>query len=98
MVPGELESGEWIRAGAAYQQWQQSEILAVPPTLHALKTLAGGLTGDLVERFLALPNAHSEPVRHIEFHPNYIRLPLRTPTKPPATHTNCYLIYSSRSC
>ena len=96
VVPGELESGEWIRAGAAYQQWQQSEILAVPPTLHALKTLAGGLTGDLVERFLALPNAHSEPVRRIEFHPNYITVPLRTPTKPPATHTNCYLIYSSR--
>jgi ribonuclease/clavin/mitogillin len=34
-------------------------------------------------------------VRRIEFRPNYICFPVRTPTKPPATHTNCYLIYTS---
>jgi glyoxylase-like metal-dependent hydrolase (beta-lactamase superfamily II) len=67
-----------------------------------LKTLSGGLIGDtddadaLVKRFLSTPNAHREPVRRIEFRPNYICFPVRTPTKPPATHTNCYLIYSSR--
>ena len=96
VIPGELETGEWITARAAYERWQGSEILAVPPTLHALKTLAGGLTGDLVERFLSVPTAQSEPVRRIEFRPNYICFPVRTPTKPPATHTNCYLIYTAR--
>lgn len=96
VIPGELASGEWIGAGEAFARWQRSEILAVPPTLHALQTLASGITPDLVERFLAIPNAHSEPVRRIEFQPNYICFPVRTPTKPPATHTNCYLIYSSR--
>ena len=96
VVPGELESGEWITARAGYDRWQQSKVLAVPPTLHALRTLAGGLTSDLVERFLASPNAHSVPVRRIEFRPNYISFPVRTPTKLPATHTNCYLVYSSR--
>ena len=94
---GELESGEWIAAGTAHNRWERSEILAVPPVLHALKTLASGLTGDLVERFLSLPNARHEPVRRIEFRPNYICFPVRTPTKPPATHTNCYLIYTSKS-
>ena len=94
---GELESGEWIGAGAAHTRWERSEILAVPPVLHALKTLSGGLTDDLVERFLSLPNARHEPVRRIEFRPNYICFPVRTPTKPPATHTNCYLIYTSQS-
>jgi len=94
---GELESGEWIRAGAAHTRWERSEILAVPPVLHALKTLSSGLTDDLVERFLSLPNARHEPVRRIEFRPNYICFPVRTPTKPPATHTNCYLIYSSKN-
>ncbi|MBA3570521.1 MAG: MBL fold metallo-hydrolase, partial [Pyrinomonadaceae bacterium] len=93
---GELSSGEWIAAGRAHEQWQRSEILAVPPTLHALNTIADGLTPDLVERFLAIPHAHREPVRRIEFRPNYICFPVRTPTKPPATHTNCYLIYNSR--
>jgi glyoxylase-like metal-dependent hydrolase (beta-lactamase superfamily II)/8-oxo-dGTP pyrophosphatase MutT (NUDIX family) len=94
---GELESGEWIGAGAAHTSWERSEILAVPPVLHALKTLSMGLTDDLVERFLSLPNARHEPVRRIEFRPNYICFPVRTPTKPPATHTNCYLIYTSQS-
>ena len=94
---GELESGEWIGAGAAYARWERSEILAVPPVLHGLKTLSSGLTDDLVERFLSVPNARHEPVRRIEFRPNYICFPVRTPTKPPATHTNCYLIYTSQS-
>jgi ribonuclease/clavin/mitogillin len=91
----ELASGEWIAASEAFARWQRSEILAVPPVLHALKTLANGLTDDLDERFLSSPNAHREPVRRIEFRPNYICFPVRTPTKPPATHTNCYLIYTS---
>jgi ribonuclease/clavin/mitogillin len=94
---GELESGDWTAAGAAHARWERSEILAVPPVLHALKTLSGGLTDDLVERFLSAPNADREPVRRIEFRPNYICFPVRTPTKPPATHTNCYLISTSTS-
>src|SRR5688572_4195365 len=49
VVPGELESGEWISAAKAFALWQQLEILAVPPTLHALKTLAAGITPDLVD-------------------------------------------------
>jgi ribonuclease/clavin/mitogillin len=92
----ELESGEWISARQAYEKWQRNEVLAAPPVLHALKTLAGGLTDDLVERFLSEPQAHRQPTRKIEFRSNYICFPVRTPTKPPATHTNCYLIYTSR--
>lgn len=91
----ELQSGEWIAAGDAFGRWERSEILAVPPVLHALATLSAGISEDLVERFLAGPNAHREPVRRIEFRPNYLCFPVRTPTKPPATHTNCYLIYTS---
>ncbi|HEV8590055.1 MAG TPA: MBL fold metallo-hydrolase, partial [Pyrinomonadaceae bacterium] len=92
---GELQSGEWIEAREAYARWERSEVLVAPPVLHALKTVAGGLTDDLVERFLSVPEAHREPTRRIEFRPNYICFPVRTPTKPPATHTNAYLIYTS---
>jgi glyoxylase-like metal-dependent hydrolase (beta-lactamase superfamily II)/8-oxo-dGTP pyrophosphatase MutT (NUDIX family) len=92
----ELESGEWIAASEAVGRWERSEILAVPPVLHGLKTLADGLSENLVQRFLAAPNASGEPTRRIEFRPNYICFPVRTPTKPPATHTNCYLIYTSQ--
>lgn len=92
----ELSSGEWINAGDAYEKWEGSEVLVAPPVLHGLKTLAGGLTDDLVERFLSTPEAHREPTRRIEFRPNYICFPVRTPTKPPATHTNAYLLYTSK--
>lgn len=94
-LSGELETGEWITAREAYERWQRSELLAVPPVVHALRTLSGGLTDDLVSRFLSVRNAHGEPVRRIEFRPNFICFPVRTPTRPPATHTNTYLIYTS---
>ena len=96
VIPGELASGQWIKARDAYNLWLQSEITAVPPTLHALRTLSDGITPNLVERFLATPQAHGETVRRIEFRPNYICFPVRTPTRPPATHTNCYIVYSSK--
>jgi glyoxylase-like metal-dependent hydrolase (beta-lactamase superfamily II)/8-oxo-dGTP pyrophosphatase MutT (NUDIX family) len=90
----ELESGEWTKAAEAVRRWERSEVLTAPPVLHALKTLAAGLTDDLRERFLSVPQAHREPVRRIEFRPGFICFPVRTPTKPPATHTNCYLVGS----
>ena len=92
----ELESGDWISAGDAYGKWQRNEVLAAPPILHGLQTLTGGLTDDLVERFLSVPEAHRQPTRRIEFRPHYVCFPVRTPTKPPATHTNSYLVYTSR--
>ena len=95
VVPGELAEGEWIATQTAYDRWLKGDVIAVPPTLHALKTLAGGITPDLTNRFLAIPQAHGEPTRRIEFRPHYMCFPVRTPTKPPATHTNCYLIYNS---
>jgi glyoxylase-like metal-dependent hydrolase (beta-lactamase superfamily II)/8-oxo-dGTP pyrophosphatase MutT (NUDIX family) len=94
VVPGELATGEWTTAREAYASWLRSEVLCVPPVLHGLTTLAGGITGDLVERFLSVKEAHGEPTRRIEFHPGFLCFPVRTPTKPPATHTNCYIIGS----
>ncbi|MFL6231014.1 MAG: MBL fold metallo-hydrolase [Pyrinomonadaceae bacterium] len=88
----EFDRGEWTRAGEALARWQRSEILVAPPVLHAIKTLAGGMTDDLIERFLAVPQARREQVRRIEFTPGFICFPLRTPTKPPATHTNAYFV------
>jgi glyoxylase-like metal-dependent hydrolase (beta-lactamase superfamily II) len=84
-----------VTASEAVERWKRAEVLLVPPVLHALKTLSGGLNPDLIERFLAVPQAHGEPVRRIEFRPGFICFPVRTPTKPPATHTNCYIVGTS---
>ena len=96
VIAGELASGEWITSTDAYDLWLRDQIVAVPPTLHALRTLASGMAPDLTERFLSIPEAHGQPERRITFRPNYICFPVRTPTRPPATHTCCYLVHNSK--
>lgn len=92
VVSEEFDAGGWVRASEALKLWRRAEALAVPPVVHAVRTLAGGLTDDLVERFLSVPQAQRGPLRRIEFLPGFVCLPLRTPTKPPATTTNCYFV------
>jgi endoribonuclease LACTB2 len=88
----EFADGGWTTAGCALEAWRRAEVFAVPPVIHAVRTLAGGLGADLGERFLSVPQAHGEPVRRIEFSPGFVCFPVRTPTKPPATTTNCYVV------
>jgi glyoxylase-like metal-dependent hydrolase (beta-lactamase superfamily II) len=95
VVAGELAGGEWLPARDAYACWMRDEVVAVPPTLHALQMLGAGVTPDLVDRFLARKQAHGVPEREITFRPNYTCFPVRTPTRPPATHTCCYLVHTS---
>ncbi|HEX6185730.1 MAG TPA: MBL fold metallo-hydrolase [Pyrinomonadaceae bacterium] len=92
LLTPEFDEGGWERASHAYERWRRSELMAAPPVIHAVRTLAGGLGDDLTERFLSVPQARREPVRRIEFLPGFVCVPLRTPTKPPATTTNCYVV------
>src|ERR1041384_2384640 len=96
VVAGELASGEWITAADAYNQWLNDQVVAVPPTLHALRTLADGIAPNLVGRFLSIEQAQGIPERRITFRPNYLCFPVRTPTRPPATHTCCYIVHNSK--
>ncbi len=96
VIAGELASGEWLTAREAYERWTSDQVVAVPPTLHALQTLASGVTPDVVERFLSIEQAHGVPERRITFRPNYLCFPVRTPTRPPATHTCCYIVHNSK--
>ena len=96
VIAGELASGEWLPAQTAYSRWLRDEVVAVPPTLHALRMLGEGMTPDLIDRFLSLRHAHGEVARQITFRPNYFCFPVRTPTRPPATHTCCYLVHNAK--
>jgi glyoxylase-like metal-dependent hydrolase (beta-lactamase superfamily II)/8-oxo-dGTP pyrophosphatase MutT (NUDIX family) len=92
LLTTEFDEGGWERASEAHERWRRFELMAAPPVMHAVRTLAGGVTEDLTERFLSVPQARREPVRRIEFLPGFVCVPLRTPTKPPATTTNCYVV------
>jgi glyoxylase-like metal-dependent hydrolase (beta-lactamase superfamily II)/8-oxo-dGTP pyrophosphatase MutT (NUDIX family) len=91
LLTEEFDEGGWERASEAYARWRRFELMAAPPVIHAVRTVAGGLGEDLTGRFLSVPQARREAVRRIEFLPGFVCVPLRTPTKPPATTTNCYV-------
>ncbi|MFL6283396.1 MAG: MBL fold metallo-hydrolase, partial [Pyrinomonadaceae bacterium] len=92
LLTSEFDTGGWERASEAHARWRRFELMAAPPVMHAVRTLAGGLDEDLTERLLSVPQARREPVRRIEFLPGFVCFPVRTPTKPPATTTNCYVV------
>lgn len=87
----ELEHGEWIRPAEAIGRWQEGDILMAPPIRFAMQTLAGGLD-DIEARMKAIPEANGQPTGEVEMRCGIIQVPLRTPTLPPATHTNCYIL------
>jgi len=94
VVKGELAEGEWIRPAEAYDRWKRGEIIMAPPTLHIIKTLAlhsNNIDG-LAKALSAVPEAGRGLVIRIELRPGIFMFPLKTPTLPPATHTNCYIV------
>ena len=94
---GELVDGEWIRPAEALRRWEAGTALLHPPAWHSLKALALGvekaipLLQDPSRAPWKLP-MHDWVVERIEFQRGVIVVPLRTPTLPPATHTNCLLL------
>jgi len=91
LVTDEHDFGEWIRPGDAVAKWMEGQILSAPPVLHALRCLAEGLEG-VETRMMAVPWANGEPIPAIDMRPGIVLVPLHTPTLPPATHTNCYVV------
>jgi endoribonuclease LACTB2 len=94
---GELVGGEFVKPREALARWVRGELRLAPPVLILLELLAAvGLENfdatahELTAAFAAglLP-----PVR---FSPGIILCPLRTPTLPPATTTNTYVIGNER--
>ena len=92
VVPGELAEGEWVTPAAALARWRSGDALAAPPILHLLRVLAEVGPESGLPRLREPVEADLGPFRRIEFRPGVVMVPLRTPTLPPATHTNAYLL------
>jgi endoribonuclease LACTB2 len=92
VIPGELEEGEWLRPKEALQRWIDGDCLIVTPIFCALQALTQGVD-DFAARMLCLSQEQRDHLeRRVEMRYGFYLCPLRTPTIPPATHTNCYLI------
>lgn len=91
--PGELVSGRWWRPADAVARFEQEAFPLPPPTLAYLRVLSATGSAERAAEWARATDGkpHHERFR-IEFHPGIYALPLRTPTLPPATTQNCYLI------
>lgn len=85
--PGELAEGGFIAAVRALSRWERGEALLHPPNLHAVRVLAspGPPSLDVLRR-------PPERARRVEFQGGFVLAALRTPTVPPATHTNTWIV------
>lgn len=95
--PGELESGEWIEPQSALARWERGTVLAAPPVVHLLRVAASSNDPSVwPAAATSIEEARGGEVRLVEMRRGVILVPLRTPTLPPATHTNCYIVGSNR--
>jgi glyoxylase-like metal-dependent hydrolase (beta-lactamase superfamily II)/8-oxo-dGTP pyrophosphatase MutT (NUDIX family) len=89
--PGELAGGGLVRAAEALRRWSRGELLLHPPNLHALRVLARPGRPSL-EDLRSPPECDDGIARRVEFQEGFHLAALRTPTLPPATHTNAWLV------
>lgn len=88
----EAIAAEWVRPADALERWFSGDVVAAPPILHVLRVLAEDGPDAGLPRLLAPAEVNFGPFRQVEFRPGVILFPLPTPTLPPATHTNTYLV------
>jgi len=87
----EVEDGEWIRPVDALDRWENGQCLVAPPTLCVLRALATHDVENISHIFENSEATGLEPT-YSAVHPDKMMIPTRTPTLPPATHTNCYIL------
>jgi glyoxylase-like metal-dependent hydrolase (beta-lactamase superfamily II)/8-oxo-dGTP pyrophosphatase MutT (NUDIX family) len=96
ILPGELMSGDFIFPGPTLDRWREGELLIAAPILIMLEEMARGGDG-FVEGIRSLTASYDRGKLHrIFFTPGILLAPLKTPTQPPATHTNTYLVGHER--
>lgn len=88
---GEMEEAAWVRPEAALARYRRQDLLLPPPTRWALEAFAAD-PADAAARMGAHPCANGAESIDFEPLPGIRQLPLRTPTLPPATTTNAYVL------
>jgi len=89
----EVDRAELVSAAEALAAWARGEALVLPPVAAALRIMRDRGEFDLA-RMARVPGADARENLRYEVVPALQLLPLRTPTLPPATHTNAFLVGS----
>lgn len=96
--PGELVQGRFWYPQQALASWRNGDLLLVPPVVILLEHLAAEVDVEHFAREIAQTATHYRQGRlhQVRFSPGVVLAPLRTPTLPPATTTNCYVVGHER--
>jgi ribonuclease/clavin/mitogillin len=93
--PGELVDGGWDTPQRWLARWRAGELLIAPPVLLLLQVLERHGWDDAAAEMTRMGDAFTRGRIHpIFYNPAVQLIPLRTPTIPPATHTNAFLVGS----
>jgi glyoxylase-like metal-dependent hydrolase (beta-lactamase superfamily II)/8-oxo-dGTP pyrophosphatase MutT (NUDIX family) len=91
----ELQNIEFIEPKEALKLWQGGEILISPPVLISLQELAESRVRSpksKVKNLLEKSEKLDGKIDYLEINSRHLVIPLKTPTLPPATHTNCFIV------
>lgn len=91
---GELTRGRFWRAEQALKSWRSGDLLLVPPVIIVLEELAAAADFEHFTRALeATAKSYRDGALHkVRFSPGVVLAPLKTPTLPPASTTNCCIV------
>jgi glyoxylase-like metal-dependent hydrolase (beta-lactamase superfamily II)/8-oxo-dGTP pyrophosphatase MutT (NUDIX family) len=90
--PGELVDGEWISPDQALARWRAARALLHPPALHLIRSVKALPVPESLPMMREPPHLVDYVAQRIEFQQSVHLFPVRTPTIPPATHTNCNIV------
>jgi glyoxylase-like metal-dependent hydrolase (beta-lactamase superfamily II)/8-oxo-dGTP pyrophosphatase MutT (NUDIX family) len=89
----ELHRGEWVQPRDALSRWRAGELFISPPIRFALDALRDAHRGSTARADQA---DQTDLVGFAEATGGIYLVPLESPTIPPATHTNCYIVGDER--
>lgn len=91
---GELVQGRFWHPEQALASWRNGDLLLVPPVVILLEHLAAAADFEhFASGIAATAASYRDGALHkVRFSPGVVLAPLRTPTLPPATTTNCYIV------
>lgn len=89
---GEIDALDWFTPAGARKAWREGRIQLPPPVAYVLQNLAAYPFPDVLEPLRTCGEHTGERPSKMEFANGIYVLPLRSPTLPPATHTNCIIV------
>ncbi len=91
--PGELTEAAWVAPAEALARWELGTALLHPPNLHVLQEMGRfEAMEQVLPRLVSPPHCPDFIAAIVEFQRGVRLVPLATPTLPPATHTNAYVL------